>query len=240
MDKHVKAFKAAFPHTLPVLAGFLFLGVAYGVLMSANGFSVGWTVLISLLVFAGSMQYVAIPLLLGPFQPLQLLLLTLMVNARHMFYGLSMLEPVRQAGKYKWYLIFGMCDETFSIICSTKPPEGVFRERFMFWVTLLNHSYWVLAGGLGALVGRIIPFNTALTNRLGFVLTALFTVIFVNQWKQSPRHAPALVGIGCSAFCLLAFGPEHFILPAMGAIVAMLLLLKRLPAYQTIHKGELS
>lgn len=215
----LRALKAAFPHTLPVLAGFLFLGIAYGVLMQTKGFDWAWSLLMSTCVFAGSMQFVAITLLTAAFNPLYAFLLTLMVNARHLFYGISMLGKFKGTGKAKPYLIFALCDETFSILCSAEPPTGVSRTRFMVWVALLDQLYWVLGSLLGGVAGQFIPFDTT---GLDFALTALFVVILVNQWKSSRNHAPVLIGLGCSALSLILFGPDNFLIPAMLAIGGLL------------------
>ena len=225
MDAHPqkRALAAAFPHTVPIMTGFLFLGFAYGVLMSAKGIGPGWTVLMSALVFAGSMQYVAVTLLTGAFEPLQAFFLTLMVNARHLFYGIAMLEKYRGLGWRKIYLVFGMCDETFSVNCSAEPPEGVERGDFYFWVTLLDHLYWVAGSALGAAVGAMIRFDI---KGLDFVLTALFVVIFTGQWRQRAGRAPALVGVGCSVLALCLWGADGFLLPAMGMILLALTFLR--------------
>lgn len=223
MERERKALKAAFPHTLPILTGFLFLGIAYGILMSSRGMGIGWTVLMSALVFAGSMQYAAVTLLTGAFDPLQAFLLTLMVNARHLFYGVAMLEKYRSTGWRKAYLIFGMCDETFSVNCSAQPPEGVERKSFYFWVTLLNHLYWVAGSLTGALAGSVLRLDF---KGLDFVLTALFVSIFVGQWRNRSGRLPALVGVGCLVLALALWGAERFLLPAMGMILLVLALLR--------------
>lgn len=223
--KEIKeALKAAFPHTLPVFTGFIFLGIAYGILMKSKGYGVGWTVLMSFMAFAGSAQYVAITFLTSIFNPIYALLMTLMVNARHLFYGISMLDKYKYTGKLKPYLIFGLCDETFSIICSAEPPEGVNRNLFMFFITLLDHSYWVFGSALGGLLGSIISFNT---KGLDFVLTALFVVIFVGQWKTQKNHKPAITGVLCSIICLVVFGQSNFIIPSMVAILAVLSIFRK-------------
>ena len=218
------ALKAAFPHTIPVLTGFTFLGIAYGVLMNTKGYGVGWTALASLLVFAGSAQYVAITFLTSVFNPIYALLMTLMINARHLFYGISLLDKYKNTGKLKPYLIFGLCDETFSIVCSTEPPPGVNRKWFIFFITLLDHCYWVLGSILGGLLGSMISFNT---QGLDFVLTALFVVIFLGQWKAQKNHKPAIIGILCSVGCLILFGPSNFIIPSMAAIMVILTVFRK-------------
>ena len=213
------ALKAAFPHTIPVFTGFTFLGIAYGILMNSKGYGVGWTALTSFMVFAGSAQYVAITFLTSVFNPIYALLITLMINARHLFYGISMLDKYKSTGKLKPYLIFGLCDETFSITCSTEPPEGVNRNWFMFFITMLDHSYWVFGSTLGALLGSMISFNT---RGLDFVLTALFVVIFLGQWKTQKNHKPAIIGVLCSIISLVVFGQSNFIIPSMIAILVIL------------------
>jgi 4-azaleucine resistance transporter AzlC len=220
----MKALKAAFPYTVPILLGFLFLGIAYGIYMDSKGFSFLYPMLMSLTIFAGSMQFVAANLLLGPFSPLTVFLMTLMVNARHLFYGISMLEKYKGTGLKKWYLIFGMCDESFSINVSIEPPEGVDRGWFIFFVNLLNHGYWVLGSTLGGLLGNLVRFNT---EGLDFVMTALFVVIFTDQWLKTKNHIPALVGIGASVVSLVLFRASGFILPAMALIVLSLTVLKK-------------
>ncbi|HPZ42834.1 MAG TPA: AzlC family ABC transporter permease [Bacillota bacterium] len=224
MNEITKALKAAFPHTIPVFTGFTFLGIAFGILMNTKGYGLGWTVLMSLLVFAGSAQYVTVNFLTSVFNPIYVLLLTLIVNARHLFYGISMLDKYRDTGKFKPYLIFGLCDETFSILCSTNPPEGVNRNWFMFFITLLNHSYWVLGSALGGLLGYMVSFNT---KGLDFVLTALFVVIFIGQWKTQRNHGPAIIGVLCSVICLIIFGRSNFIIPSMFAILAVLTVFRK-------------
>lgn len=215
-----KAFQAALPYTLPICVSFLFLGMSYGFLMKSRGFSFVYPMLMSLFIFAGSMEFVTVELLLSAFHPLHALVLALMVNARHLFYGISMLDKYRNVGWKKFYLIYGMCDESFSINCAVSPPEGVDKGWFMFFVTLLNHIYWVAGATAGALLGYLIHFDTT---GIEFVMTALFVVMFINQWEEKEHHASALTGVLCSLICLLIFGSENFILPAMAAIVVCFL-----------------
>lgn len=217
-----KAFCTAFPYTIPILAGFLFLGMTYGLYMRSSGFPFWFPLGMSVTVFAGSMEFVATDLLLGSFQPLQVLLMTLLVNARHLFYGISMLERYRGMGFKKFYLIFGMCDETFSINCATDVPLGVDRGWFYFFVTLLDHLYWITGATLGGLFGTLLPFNT---EGLSFAMTAMFVVIFMEQWKKEVKHTSALIGLFASLFCLLLWGAEDFLLPAMAAILLLLTLI---------------
>lgn len=219
-----KAFKAAFPCTLPVMAGYLFLGLAYGFYISSMGFSFWYPMLSSLVIYAGTMQFVAVSLLLAGFNPLYAFVLTLMVNARHLFYGLSMLDKFKGLDKKKWYMAFGMTDETFAITKFTEPPEGVDRGWFMFFITLLDHSYWFTASTLGGILGSILHFNT---KGIDFVMTALFTAIFTDQWLSSREHRPALIGLAASAICLVIFKADQFIIPAMLLILALLTLLRK-------------
>ena len=219
-----KALYAAFPNTIPILAGFLFLGMTYGICMNVSGFSFWYPCLMSLTIFAGSAEFVAVNLLLGAFHPIQALAMTLMLNARHLFYGISMLDRFRGLGLKKIYLIFGMCDETFSINYTAEIPPDVDRGWFMFFVTLLNHLYWFAGATLGGIFGSFITFNT---EGLDFVMTAMFVVIFLEQWLKEERHESSLLGIGLSVLSLIAFGADGFLIPAMLSILAVLTLLRR-------------
>lgn len=216
----VSALRAAFPHTVPVLTGFMVLGIAYGVLMQAKGYGVLWSVSMSALAFCGSMQYVAITLLTTVFDPVQAFLLSVMVNARHLFYGLSMLEKYKGVGKIKGILIFMLCDETFSISYAVEPPEGVERKFFYFWISLLDYGYWVTATFLGGLLGNVLHFNT---EGLDFVLTALFVVLFLEQWKVKENRAAGVIGMACAVISLIVFGSENLVIPAMVLILTTLL-----------------
>lgn len=218
-----KAFRAAFPHTIPIFAGFWFLGMTYGIYMNVSGFSFWYPMLMSLFIFAGSMEFVAVNLLLGAFDPLQALAMTLMINARHLFYGISMLDRYRGQGWKKIYLIFGMCDESFSINYTAEIPEDVDSGWFMFFVTLLNHFYWFFGATLGGVFGSFIHFDT---EGLDFVMTAMFVVIFLEQWMKEKNHASAVVGILLSLLCLTAFGADNFVIPAMLVIFVSLTLLQ--------------
>lgn len=215
-----RALKAAFPATIPVLTGFLCLGMAYGVLMQTKGYGPLWSTLMSAVAFCGSMQFVAITLLTTAFDPLQAFVLSIMVNARHLFYGLSLLEKYKGLGKVRGFLIYVLCDETFSITSSVEPPEGVERREFYFFVSLLDYLYWVCGTALGGLLGGYITFNTA---GLDFALTALFVVLFLEQWKRAKNRPAGLIGIGCTALSLLVIGPNGLVIPAMILILAVLL-----------------
>ncbi|WP_343209319.1 AzlC family ABC transporter permease [Anaerolentibacter hominis] len=233
-----KAFRAAFPQTIPVLTGFAFLGIAYGVLMNTKGYGVLWSFLMSAVAFCGSMQFVAITLLTIPFNPLQAFLMSLMVNARHLFYGISMLKKYRGLGKIKGFLIYTMCDETFSIACSAEVPEGVDRKSFYFFISLLDYLYWIGGSVIGGLLGGLVSFDT---KGLDFVLTALFVVIFLNQWENRKNRLPAAIGVGISALCVILFGADQFIIPAMiGLLVCLTLLRKPLEKAEVSEETELS
>ena len=212
----MKAFRAALPYTLPICIGFLFMSISYGFLMHSKGFSFLYPMFMSALIFAGSMEFVTVNLLLSAFSPFHAFLMALMVNARHLFYGISMLDKFKDMGWKKFYLIFGMCDETFTVNCTVTPPPDVDRGWFMFFVTLLNQLYWVGGATLGGLLGYVIHFDTT---GIEFVMTALFVVMFLTQWEEHKDHRPALVGVCCSALCLLLFGSSGFMLPAMALIV---------------------
>lgn len=220
-----KAFTAAFPQTIPILTGFLFLGLTYGIYMNVSGFSFIYPMIMSLTVFAGSVEFVAVNLLLGAFSPVQALVITLILNARHLFYGISMLEKYSGTGLKKVYLIFGMCDESFSINYTAKIPEDVDKGWFMFFVTLLNHMYWVIGATLGGLFGSVLSFNT---NGLEFVMTAMFVVIFLEQWLKDKNHTNSIIGITASVVCLVIFGADKFMIPSMLAILVWLTLFQKI------------
>ncbi len=220
-NKTLAALRAAFPKTIPILAGFLFLGMTYGIYARVSGLSPWFPILMSMLVFAGSMEFVAVELLLGAFHPLLALGMTLMINARHLFYGLSMLDKYRSVGWKRFYLIFGMCDESFSINCSTEVPEGIDRNCFMFFVTLLNQSYWIAGTTLGALIGSLVTFST---EGIDFVMTAMFVVIFLEGWLKERSHFSSLLGLGITLICRILFGTRWFLLVAMPILLVILLL----------------
>lgn len=218
------ALKAAFPVTVPIFAGFCFLGLTYGIYMYSAGFSFLYPMIMSFCIFAGSMEFVAVSLLLVPFNPLQAFLMTLMINARHLFYGISMLDIYKNTGWKKMYLIFGMCDESFSINYTTAIPKNVDRGWFMFFVTLLNHIYWFLSSTIGGAFGSLFSINT---EGLDFVMTAMFTVIFLEQWLKDRNHISAATGIIVSLLSLCLFGADMFIIPSMIGILFVLLILRR-------------
>ncbi|UXR30772.1 AzlC family ABC transporter permease [Staphylococcus simulans] len=220
---HLKAIKAAFFQTIPIFAGFSFIGIAYGIYMHSLGFPPIYAMLMSLLIFAGSMEFVAGSLLLVPFNPLSVFVLTLMLNSRHLFYGISMLDRFKGTGKYKPYLIFGMCDETFVINNMANVPKNVDKTLFMFYVTLLNQFYWFFGTTIGSLFGVFIKFDT---KGLDFVMVALFVVIFLESWLKEKNHVSSLIGLAIPIVCLVIFGPNQFILPSMILIVLALTILR--------------
>ena len=220
MDKVKKAaLRYAFPKTAPVMVGYLFLGAAYGILMKVNGFGFGWALAMSVFVYAGSLQYVGVTLLASMASPLYGFLMTLMINARHLFYGISMLGRYRNLKRFRTYLIFALTDETFSVICNEKVPPRLDREWVYLWISLLDQFYWVAGSLMGSILGSFISFDT---KGLDFALTALFVVIFTDQWKNQKNHRPALTGLIGSVVCVKLFGSGGFIIPAMGLILAAL------------------
>lgn len=219
-----QALKAAFPYTIPIFSGFWFLGLAYGIYMRTSGFSFVYPMIMSALIFGGSLEFVAVEMLLSPFAPVQVLIMTLLIQARHLFYGISMLEKYKGLGWKKFFLIFGMCDETFSINYTATIPEHVDRGWFLFFVTLLNYVYWVSGATIGGLAGALLKFDTS---GISFVMTAMFVVIFLEQWLKEKNHISSLLGLSVSAICLFFFGADSFMIPAMAAIVGLLTLLKK-------------
>ena len=218
------AFRAAFPHTIPILTGFLMLGFSYGVYMRSLGFSAVYPMVMCLAVFAGSLEFLAGSILLSPFDPLAAFLLGFAVNARHIFYSISMLEKYDRPGLKKTYMIYALCDETFSVNISAEPPEGIDKMDFMFAVTLLNQLYWVAGSWAGALIGSAIPFDTT---GLDFVMTALFIVIFLDHFMSKKPLFSSASGFVLSVLSLIIFGPDKFLIPAMVSFVAALLLARR-------------
>lgn len=224
INRHKSALAAAFPHTIPVLTSYLVMGAAFGVLLASKGFSPVWATLMALFVFAGSCQFVAVGLMAAGFEPLSALLVTVMVNARHIFYGISMLEPFQRLGKERYYMIFALTDETFALLCSTKPPARVSERKFYLSIAVLDHLYWICGCTIGGIFGSAIAIDT---RGIDFVMTALFVVIFLEQWCQPKNRTPALMGLGVSILCLLFFGPQWFILAAMVALILLFSLTRK-------------
>ena len=222
MDK--KTAKTAFFDTIPVMTGYLFLGIGFGIIMQQNGFGLGWAVTMSVFIYAGSMQYVGVGLLTGGAGLVTAALATLLVNARHLFYGISMINAYKGTGKKKPYLIFALTDETYSLVSREQLPRGVERNAYFFLVSLFDQCYWVAGTVLGSMAGSLIPMNF---EGIDFALTALFVTIFVEQWLSSKDHFPAIVGVVSAAACLLLFGPDTFLIPTMILITAIFVLIHR-------------
>ncbi len=219
-----RAFSAAFPRTIPILAGFLFLGISYGLYTTAAGFAFWYPILMAVAIFGGSLEFVAVEMMLGVFAPVQTFVMALMIQARHLFYGISMLEKYKGTGWKKIYLIYGMCDESFSINCSADIPEDVDKGWFMFFVTLLNQLYWVAGTAVGAVLGSLITFDL---DGLEFVMTAMFVVIFLDQWLKEKKHYTGVIGLAASAVCLLIFGADSFMIPTMMCILVLLTVFRK-------------
>ncbi|MDD5944235.1 MAG: AzlC family ABC transporter permease [Clostridia bacterium] len=217
--------RAAFPRTIPIMAGYLFLGAAFGIYMKVSGFSAVYALAMSLAVYAGSMQFVAVSLLAGAFDPLGALMLTIMVNARHIFYGISMMEKYNGTGRKKPYLIFGLTDETFSVVCTADIPKGTDSGLFYFCITLLNQIYWVAGTLAGSIFGSMAQFNA---EGLEFVMTALLIVIFVENWLKEKEHISSVTGVASAVLCLVIFGRDNFIIPSMIMITAVLTAFRKL------------
>lgn len=212
MMDYKEAFKKAFPYTVPVLTGYLFIGIAFGVMYAEKGYSAWWAVLMSVLVYAGSGQYLAVQFFTPGISFFQVIFMTLMVNIRHIFYGLSLLEKFNKMGKKRWYMIFGLTDETYSLLCTTKVPEGVDEEKFLFAIALLDQCYWIIGSWIGGVLKSVLPFNA---EGIEFAMTALFVVIFVEQWMEKKNRIPAVIGVISALLCLQVFGSGNFVLPTM-------------------------
>ena len=209
---------------MPIFAGFWFLAMAYGIQMSTSGFAFWYPMVMSAVIYGGSLEFVAVSMLLSPFAPVQTFLMTLMIQARHLFYGISMLDKYKSLGPKKYYLIYAMCDETFSVNYTAKIPENVNRGWFYFFVTLLNQLYWVSGATIGGLLGSLIHFDTT---GLDFVMTAMFVVIFMEQWMKERRHFSELIGFFAAVCCRLLFGADSFLIPTMVCIFVCLSFLKK-------------
>ena len=229
--------KYAFKQSVPIMAGYIVLGMGFGVLLESKGYGVLWAIAMSVFIYAGSMQYVAINLITGGASLIATALMMLMVNARHLFYGISMLDKYKNTGKYKPYLIFALTDETYSLVCSGKIPEGVDRNKYYFLVSLFDQVYWLIGSVIGSVVGSVLNFNTA---GIDFSMTALFLVVFVEQWKSTKDRASAITGVVVSVVCLLIFGAGNFVIPAMISITVILLLMRkfRKDSEEAAEKGE--
>lgn len=219
MTRSNSVIRAAFKDTTPIMTGYLFLGFGFGILMQQSGYGVLWAVAMSVFIYAGSMQYVAVGLLSGGAGLITAALTTLLVNARHLFYGISMIDSYKGSGRKKPYLIFALTDETFSLVSRDRIPEGVNRHTYCFLVSLMDQCYWIIGTILGSLAGSVLPINF---DGIEFVLTALFITIFIEQWLSTKNHVPAMIGVISTTVCLLIFGKDIFLIPAMAVITGAL------------------
>lgn len=220
-----KEFTFAFRQSVPVLIGYIFLGIAFGILLQSAGYNFIWAIVISIFVYAGSMQFALVGMLSGGVSFLTTAIMTLSINSRHIFYGLSFIEKFKAMGIRGIYMIFSLTDETYSLLCSDTVPSEMDEKKVFFFIAMLNHLYWICGSGLGALIGQLIPFNSA---GVEFAMTALFVVIFVEQLLESKNRIPAVIGAVSGVLCLLIFGAEKFVLPSLILAVAALLFYRRL------------
>ena len=226
------AVRAAFLDTIPVLTGYVFLGFGFGILLHRSGYGVIWAAAMSLFIYAGSMQYVAVSLLSSGAGLLTAAMTAFLVNARHLFYGISMVDAYKGAGKKKPYMIFALTDETYSLVSQDQAPEGMDRHAYCFLVSLFDQIYWVSGSILGSLAGSLLPINY---EGIEFVLTALFVTIFVEQWLSTKNHLPAVIGVVSTVVCLLVFGRDVFLIPSM-VIIAVVLTVMRKTGRREAHE----
>lgn len=219
-----KTLQLAYKKSLPVMAGYVVLGIGFGILLKDAGYGLIWSFMMGLTIYAGSMQYVTVSLLTAGASLVTVALTTLMVNARHLFYGLSMIDKYKTAGRKKPYLIFSLTDETYSLLCGDEIPEGADRHWYQFFVSCFDHLYWITGCVLGSLLGTVIPFDTA---GIDFSMTALFVTVFVEQWLTAKNHWPAIIGLAASVLCLVIFGADSFLIPTMITVTFALLLLRK-------------
>lgn len=216
--------------TMPVMAGYIVLGIGFGLLLKVSGYGVFWSLLMSVFIYAGSLQYVGVSMLSGGASLLAVAVTSLVINARHLFYGITMIEPYKGSGLKKAYMIHGLTDETYSLVCNQDVPDGMKPHKYFFLVSLFNQCYWILGSVIGSLLGSVIPWNM---NGLEFSMTALFVTVFVEQWLKEKEHRPAVLGIISSVVCLMLFGRDKFIVPDMIVIISALSLLRT-----KIDKGD--
>lgn len=220
----MKLVQKAFIKSLPVMAGYIVLGIGFGILLKVNGYGLGWALLMSIFIFAGSMQFVGITLMTSGASIFTVALTTLLVNARHLFYGISMVEKYKGAGSKKPYLIHSLTDETYSLVCTDDVPEEGNPHTYYFLISLMDQCYWVLGSIIGVVLGTVLNFNSA---GIEFSMTALFVTVFTEQWLSSKEHRPALIGLLATLICLLVFGKEIFLIPSMVAITVLLFAMRR-------------
>lgn len=231
-----KTFLRAFHDSLPILAGYLALGFGFGVLLQSKGYSFWWAILMSCTMFAGSGQYAGVDFLASGATILTTAVMTLIINARHFFYGFSMLDKYKGMGPVKPYLIFGLTDETYSIVCSAQLDETIDKRKYYFFLTALNHCYWITGCTLGAVIGGVLPFSN---EGIDYAMTALFIVIMVEQWLSTKEHLPAILGVVTTVVCLVIFGADFFIIPAM-ALIALELVIFRKKLDKTGENAEVT
>lgn len=232
----MKTIKKIIVKTLPVMAGYLVLGLGFGIIAEKNGYNFLWATAMSLFIYAGSMQFITIPLLVSNASFLTVTLTTLMVNARHLFYGVSMVEHYKDTKGYKPYLIYGLTDETYSLVCTKETIDNIPYPKYCFLITLFNHIYWLIGTILGVLVGSLITFNT---QGIEFAMTALFITVVVDQWRSTKNHLPTIIGIFATLISLIIFGKDSFLIPSM-IIILVLLLLGRKSFEVKEDKNEIS
>jgi len=220
----IREIKYAFVQTIPVMLGYLFLGIAFGLMLQDAGYSFWWAFISSTFIYAGSMQFVLVSMLSGGMSILYAAVMTLFINGRHLFYGLSFIEKFREMGKAYPYMVFSLTDETYSVLCSLNPPDGLNEKKVSFWVAFLDHFYWITGSVLGGVIGQLISFDTT---GIDFSMTALFIVIVLNQWKEKKGRFAAITGAVCGLLSLIIFGPDRFLLPALTVTVFVLLGVKK-------------
>lgn len=219
-----RTLKKAFKDSLPILAGYLALGIGFGVLLHSKGFSFLWALLMSCTIYAGAGQYAAVDLLSSGASLITTAVMTLIINARHFFYGFSLLDKYKGTGKAKPYMIFALTDETYSLVCTAKIPEGIDEKKYCLFISILDQIYWISGCTIGALLGTFIPFDST---GIDFAMTALFVVIFVEQWLDTKEHLPAILGAATTLVCLFIFGAQYFIIPSMAFIAVELVFFRK-------------
>ena len=230
-----KSLKAAFPKTIPIITGYLFLGSGFGILLSAAGYPWYWTTVMAVFIYAGIGQYVAVNMLVPGLSLINVFIVQFTLNARHIFYGISMLERFNAMGKLRPYMIFTMTDETFALLCSAKAPKNVDKKWFDFFIAFLDHIYWICGCTLGGVIGALLRFDTT---GIDFIMTSLFVTIIIDQWKDAKDHLPVIIGGVTSLICLLIFGADRFIIPALLALTAGLLIFRKKMEQNAAEKEE--
>ena len=206
------------------MTGYVVLGMGFGIMLRSKGYGILWAFAMSAFIYAGSMQYLAVSLLTSGASLIATAITTFMVNARHVFYGISMIDKYKGAGKKKPYLIFALTDETYSLVCSQEIQDPKEQHTYYFMVSLFNQCYWIIGSVLGAFLGAVVPFSV---EGIDFALTALFITIFVEQWLSTKDHIPAIIGLFVSAVCVWIFGADQFLIPAMCLITVAITVLKK-------------